>query len=160
MEGSIVKKVVSLLAASVGALLVVASAAAPTLAQQGSAPTRTVIVLVRSLRSDRGQVIGGLYTSASVWLAEDRAAANCHAPIYASEARCVFEVPVTSHVAFAGMHDEDGNGQLNRDFFGLPQEGYAFSNDVREPFGPPSFEAASFRPHALRPFIIHARYGI
>ncbi len=160
MESSIVKKVVSFLAAAVGGLLVVASAAAPTLAQQGSALTRTVIVVVRSLRSDSGQLIGGLYTSASVWLGEDRAAANCHAPIHRGEAHCVFVVPVTDHIAFAGMHDEDGNGQMNRDILGLPQEGYAFSNDVREPFGPPTFEAASFTPRALHPFIIHARYGI
>jgi uncharacterized protein (DUF2141 family) len=160
MERSVVNKVLSVIAASGGAFLIAASAVLPLHAQDTSRATRTVVVVVRNLRSDSGELAGGLYTSARLWLGEDRAAADCHAPIRRGEARCVFEIPAGGHMAFAAMHDEDGDGQLDRDFLGLPQEGYAFSNDVREPFGPPSFEAASFSPPGVTPFIVHARYGI
>jgi uncharacterized protein (DUF2141 family) len=144
----------------VSALFVAASGAAPTIAQEASVATRHVVVVVRNLRNDHGELVGGLYTSPRFWIGENRAAADCHAPIHDGEARCVFDVPVTRRVAFAAMHDEDADGELDRDLLGLPQEGYAFSNDVREPFGPPSFEAASFSPPEVRPFIVHARYGI
>lgn len=160
VSGKIGKNVLAHAAASAGALLAVATAAVPTLAQDTDGATRHVVVVVRNLRSDGGELVGGLYTSARVWLGEDRAADDCHAAIHGGEARCEFDVPVTRRVAFAGMHDEDADGELDRDMLGLPQEGYAFSNDVREPFGPPSFDAASFSPPELRAFIVHARYGI
>ena len=142
------------------AVLFASALAAPTVAQEAQGNTRRIVVLVRSLRNDHGELVGGLYTSSRVWLGVNRAAASCHADIRSGEARCVFDVEPTTRIAFAAMHDEDADGELDRDLLGLPQEGYAFSNDVREPFGPPSFEAAAFSPPALRPFVVHARYGI
>jgi len=34
--------------------------------------------------------------------------------------------------------------RFDRNWFGLPKEGYAFSNNVRPVFAPPSFKAAAF----------------
>ena len=119
-----------------------------------------VIILVTGLRSDRGEVMGGLYDRAATWLGEDEAVEDCHAPIQGGRARCVFHSTSAHTVAFAAMHDEDGDGELDRDLVGIPSEGYAFSNDVREPFGPPSFEAAAFSPVRTSPFVVHVRYGI
>jgi len=118
-----------------------------------------VVVIIRRLRNDHGQVLGGLYVSSDVWLQENRAAADCHAPVHDGEARCVFDVPASLRVAFAGMHDENGNHRMDRDLVGLPQEGYMFSNNVRGDFGPPSFAAASFEP-LPQPRIVRARYGL
>lgn len=36
-------------------------------------------------------------------------------------------------------HDENGNGEMDRNLFGLPQEGYGFSNAAKGSFGPPKF---------------------
>ncbi len=47
--------------------------------------------------------------------------------------------------ALALLHDENGNGEMDSNFLGLPQEGYGFSNDAKVFLGPPSFEAASFK---------------
>jgi Uncharacterized protein conserved in bacteria (DUF2141) len=41
--------------------------------------------------------------------------------------------------------DENGNGVLDKNFFGVPVEGYGFSNDARGSMGPPAFEKAAFR---------------
>jgi uncharacterized protein (DUF2141 family) len=43
--------------------------------------------------------------------------------------------------AIAVFHDVNGNGQLDRNFIGLPNEPYGFSNDVGRR-GPPNFGAA------------------
>jgi len=152
--------------AVVGLLWLAAIAALPasSTAQPGqaspAAATRQVVVIVEGLRNDAGQVVGGLYDRPTTWLGENQAAENCHAPIVGGRARCVFHAISTSAVAFAALHDEDGDGELDRDLIGLPTEGYAFSNDVREPFGPPSFDAASFSPTRAGPFVVHVRYGI
>lgn len=146
----------ALLTASVSTL------AAPSAAQEGVRAAgigsgRTIVVTVARLRNDSGRWMGGLYRSPEVWLAEDHADADCRASIRGGRARCVFQNVPPGPVAFAGMHDEDGDGEFDRDMLGLPSEGYAFSNDVREPFGPPSFRAAAFATDTL---VVHARYGI
>lgn len=138
----------------------VGTLAAPSAAQEtrpASVTGRTIVVTVARLRNDSGRVMGGLYRTADVWLAEDHADGDCRASIRGGRARCVFTNVPPGPVAFAGMHDEDGDGEFDRDLLGLPTEGYAFSNDVREPLGPPTFQAASFASDAL---VVHTRYGI
>jgi uncharacterized protein (DUF2141 family) len=136
-------------------VLIAALTATPTLGQSGS----RLVVVVRGLRNDVGFVKGALFTSADDWLREGSAAEDCHARIRHGSARCVFTSVPHRQVAFAALHDEDGDGEFDRNLLGLPEEGYAFSNDVREAFGPPSFAAASFLP-SRHPFVVHVRYGI
>ncbi len=148
---------------ALGFVAAIPSIPAPLSAQLGDAVSsgaREVVVVVEGLRNDRGLVVAGLYGRRATWLGENQAEEDCHAQIHDGRARCVFHRAATSAVAFAALHDEDGDGQLDRDLIGLPTEGYAFSNDVREPFGPPSFEAASFSPTRTTPFVVHVRYGI
>jgi uncharacterized protein (DUF2141 family) len=141
------------------ALSVPTAAQVRTRAARARVPARPPVttVVVEGLRNDRGIVLGALYRSAERWLVADHADVDCRAPIVHGRAECVFTNLAPGPMAFAAVHDEDGDGQLGRDLLGLPSEGYAFSNDAREPLGPPSFEAASFRPGTL---VVHARYGL
>lgn len=41
-------------------------------------------------------------------------------------------------------HDENDNGELDANFMGIPSEPYAFSNNARGMFGPPSFQDCQF----------------
>ena len=45
--------------------------------------------------------------------------------------------------AVAVYHDENGNGELDKNLLGIPTEGYGFSNNARGLMGPPSFEDAA-----------------
>ena len=45
--------------------------------------------------------------------------------------------------AVNAFHDENGNGELDTNLFGIPTEGYGFANDPRTTFGPPDFEDAA-----------------
>lgn len=49
-------------------------------------------------------------------------------------------------------HDENQNGELDTNFFGIPKERYGFSNNARGRFGPPSFEEIvfNFNPNQTR----------
>ncbi|QCU73297.1 DUF2141 domain-containing protein [Pseudoalteromonas distincta] len=42
------------------------------------------------------------------------------------------------------FHDENNNGSMDTNLFGLPVEGYGFSNNAIVNFGPPSYEQMSF----------------
>jgi uncharacterized protein (DUF2141 family) len=61
------------------------------------------------------------------------------------QARCDFlDIPPGTY-ALAVIHDENRNGQLDTNRFGIPKEDYGFSNDAKGFFGAPSFSAASFQ---------------
>lgn len=45
--------------------------------------------------------------------------------------------------AVAIHQDVDQNGKINKSWVGIPKEPYAFSNNARGTFGPPSFAKAS-----------------
>ncbi len=46
--------------------------------------------------------------------------------------------------AVAAYVDNNRNGRQDKNFLGMPQERYGFSNDARGSFGPPDFAAAAF----------------
>jgi uncharacterized protein (DUF2141 family) len=41
------------------------------------------------------------------------------------------------------FHDENGNGRLDKNFWGVPTEPYGFSNDAGGFLGPPKFDDAA-----------------
>ena len=43
-------------------------------------------------------------------------------------------------IAIAAYHDENGDGMLNRNRFGIPVERYGFSRNARGIIGPPTFD--------------------
>ena len=45
--------------------------------------------------------------------------------------------------AVNAFHDENGNGDLDTNFIGVPSEGYGFANDPDTSFGPADFDAAA-----------------
>lgn len=45
--------------------------------------------------------------------------------------------------ALQAFHDENDNLDLDRNFFGMPQEGMGFGNDAKMRFGPPHFGDAT-----------------
>lgn len=54
----------------------------------------------------------------------------------------VRDLPPGRYAANA-FHDENDNGELDTNLFGIPTEGYGFTNDPRTTFGPPDFEDAA-----------------
>jgi putative oxidoreductase len=86
---------------------------------------------------------------------------DCRASIHGWHATCVFEDVAPGSYAMAFLHDEDDDGDLDRDWIGMPQEGFGFSNDAPVRLGPPSFESARFAHTGIETHLrVHARYGI
>jgi uncharacterized protein (DUF2141 family) len=53
------------------------------------------------------------------------------------------DVP-TGRYAISVLHDENDNQKMDRNFIGIPKEGYGFSRDAKVVAGPPSFDDAAF----------------
>ena len=54
----------------------------------------------------------------------------------------VFEDLPYGNYAVSMMHDENSNGKMEKNFLGVPQEGFAFSNNYAPKFSAPSFSEA------------------
>lgn len=121
----------------------------------------SVVFRVRGLRNDRGRIMGALFDRPERWVRPGEEVAECHASIRARVARCELEVR-PGRYAFAFAHDEDGDGRFDRDFLGIPSEGYGFSNDVRPSLSLPSWQSAAFelREAPSGELVVTARYGI
>lgn len=64
-------------------------------------------------------------------------------PAHTGTLRFVLRDLSPGQYAVNGFHDENDNGELDTNLFGIPSEGYGFANDPDATFGPPSFEAAA-----------------
>lgn len=165
--GLAVGLLISALLVACGALTSSSSASGQPIASRIArtpAPARdsvSVVFRVHGLRSDHGQIMGALYDSPRHWVRPGEHAADCRADIRGRVARCVMQVR-PGRYAFAFAHDEDGDGELDRDFLGIPSEGYGFSNDVRPALALPSWQSAAFdvsgRPSGE--LVVTTRYGI
>lgn len=99
-------------------------------------------VTVTGFKHSTGVALCKLFTSRVAF--PTRAAQQATmAPIVGNVARCLFAAPPSGAVAIAVAHDENGNGQLDKNFFGVPVEPYGFSRDAMRTFGPPSFDEAA-----------------
>jgi len=133
-----------LMAPAAVAVATPAAQAAPPAAQ--TTPTASVLhVRVVNLRNSTGQVICTLFNSPMAFPTDStKALRQIAVPIKDNAAVCSFGGLAPGKYALVAFHDENSNGKFDRNWLGLPKEGYAFSNNVRPMFSPPSFKAAAF----------------
>jgi uncharacterized protein (DUF2141 family) len=129
--------------------LIVALGAAWATNGQAPTPGQSVIhVEISGLRSDKGQMLCALYSSAQAEAfpkKADKAVARLTAKIAERQSVCDFSGVAPGTYAVSVVHDENSNGKLDANFIGMPREGVGASNDAKGHMGPPKFSAASFR---------------
>jgi uncharacterized protein (DUF2141 family) len=141
--------------------LAVALVAASNTFGQAQAPAENVIhVEISGLRSDKGQVLCALFSSAEAFPKKaDKAVVRLTAKIAEQQATCDFTGVAPATYAVSVVHDENANGKLDTNFIGMPREGVGASNDAKGHMGPPKFSAASFQYSAGRLDLkIHVNY--
>jgi uncharacterized protein (DUF2141 family) len=103
-------------------------------------------VQIQNMRNSTGTVDCALFESPQGFPTEVlRSATNVMViKVRQTQARCDFADIPPGRYALAVVHDENMNGKLDTNAFGIPTEGYGFSNDVTGVCGAPAFSAASF----------------
>lgn len=109
-----------------------------------SPPEGEVSVTVTKLRSAKGQILACLTTDAHAFpqCERDSSARSLTLPAHEGMVLNFGHVP-EGRYAIALIHDENGNGKLDKHLV-MPREGFGFSRNAPVLFGPPSFSAASF----------------
>ena len=102
----------------------------------------TLRIVVEGIATARGEVLVAFYDAAERF--NDPAQAALILRVAARAEAMELAVPglAPGRYAVAVLHDEDANGEMTTQLFGIPKEAYGFSNGARGTFGPPAFDEA------------------
>jgi uncharacterized protein (DUF2141 family) len=104
----------------------------------------TLKVTVTGIEENEGKVLIGIFDSPKNFPVKSENNMGIHIDVVDSLVEHTFTNLKKGQYALAIYHDENSNGELDKNFLGMPTEDYVFSNYARRLFGPPSFEEASF----------------
>ncbi|MBS4013269.1 MAG: DUF2141 domain-containing protein [Bacteroidetes bacterium] len=98
----------------------------------------TLTVEINNIRNNKGQI--------HLELSNEREVSLIGLTKNISGNKCVFVVEnlKPGKYSFKFIHDENMNETLDVNWFGIPTEGFGFSNNPSMTFGPPSFEKTIF----------------
>jgi uncharacterized protein (DUF2141 family) len=120
-----------------------AEAAAPA---DPSAPVaNTVQVTVDNVRNSKGLITAVLYSDdPDTFLKSGAKLDRIRVKAREGETVLCLEAPANGRYSVALYHDENGNRKFDRDFLGIPTEGYGFSQNPGFRFGKPELEETLF----------------
>ncbi|HQQ83045.1 MAG TPA: DUF2141 domain-containing protein [Cyclobacteriaceae bacterium] len=116
----------------------------------------TLTVVIKDVKGAKGKVSIGLFNDAKVFMKKRIDSRSVQAQN--GEVTLQFEHLPEGEYAITVMHDENGNGELDSNFVGIPVEGFGFSNDAKAMFGPPSYDKCVFHHQADQQITIHLKY--
>ncbi len=104
-----------------------------------------IIVDVKNLKNQKGTVRALLYRSSQGFPDDlEQAFKMGEASATVGQVTIRFaDLPYGTY-AVTLLHDENDNGEMDKNFLGIPKEGYGFSNNARGLMGPPDFEETAF----------------
>lgn len=118
----------------------------------------TLTVKVTAIESQKGVVEIGLFKDPSKFAKAGQAYKMVRIEPKGRELVYEFKDLAEKDYAICIYHDENKNRICDKNFFGIPTEAYAFSNNVRPLFSAPSFEQCSMRLNKDRTFSIKMVY--
>ncbi len=104
----------------------------------------TLTVVLKGLKV-QGTVYVSLYDKDNGFPTKSQnAVKNSIKKVAAATENILFKDLPFGEYAVSVWHDENGNGEMEKSFIGIPKEGMGVSNDVKGKMGPPKFKDAKF----------------
>jgi uncharacterized protein (DUF2141 family) len=117
-----------------------------------------ISVDVTDIEKRGGQLYVGLYNKKEGFRNISKTYKNRVINIDSSSIKIVFKNIPKGVYAISVFHDENENGKLDKNFFGIPTEGYEFSNNIRPMFRGASFEESKFELDSNKKIVIEMEY--
>lgn len=93
---------------------------------------------ISGISSNKGKVLLELRDG------EDKFVKGLYAEIVNHKCILIVDDLKVGKYSFSYFHDENNNEKLDKNFLGMPIEGFGFSNNAKGRFGPPAFEKTVF----------------
>ncbi len=91
-----------------------------------------VQIQLSGLRSTQGKVLVAAHATRDSFPSQwDKAAARLEVAAGAPTLTLTLTLPAPGRYALIVVHDEDGNGQMSKNFVGLPREGYVTGHNPK-----------------------------
>jgi uncharacterized protein (DUF2141 family) len=100
-------------------------------------------VTVKNIKVIKGTIRVGLFDKETEFLKTPLK--GIVVKVSGTEVKVTFEDLPAGEYAVSIIHDENENGDLDSNAFGIPKEGFAFGNNAMGTFGPPSFDKAKIK---------------
>jgi hypothetical protein len=115
---------------------------------------------ISNVRNANGHVGCYLFNSADGFPSSHAKAYKfSYVTINSGAAVCEFKDIAPGTYAAIVYHDENDNQEIDKNFTGIPQEGYIASNNVRPMFSAPGFPESSFKVDPGTPAVIQVKMG-
>jgi uncharacterized protein (DUF2141 family) len=142
-----IKRLIGVAVLSAGLFLALAPRVSPLLEAQ-STGTATLTVHVIGARNAKGKIRAALFNSAEGFPNDASKAIQTQSADVdpqTSSAQIVFTNVPDGVYAVSVFHDENMNQKLDKNFVGVPKEGYGASNNPKKKMGPPNFAETKFQ---------------
>jgi len=126
-------------------------------------PTANLTVVVNGIQNKKGEICIGLYSQQKGFpLNTKNVAKSACTQITGNSVKQQFIGLKHGNYAVAIVDDQNGDRRLNRDFFGIPKEGFGISNNPKVSIktGTPKFRDASFRFNGDKTIHISMKYRL
>ena len=127
-------------------------------ASMAYAQTGTINVEISGIEDPKGLMSIGLYSDEKGFPDDGKEYKGTDVEVTGQTVVYTFKDVPSGIYAIAIFHDTNSNGKLDKNFLGIPKEGYAFSNNVFGTFGPPDFKDVSFELAGSKMIKIEMRY--
>lgn len=111
-----------------------------------NAPTETseLTITISNIKNIEGTLEIGLFNNGEHFLESGMAYRSISVDVKnSSEVLVIKDLPIGTY-AISLYHDRNSNNTCDRNFFGIPKEPYAFSNNFKPKFSKPTFEDCKF----------------
>lgn len=100
-------------------------------------------VTFKHIETHEGNLMVALYNSEANYKGQGKPVQVASIPAHSEKVSYTFQNLDGGTYAIKLFHDANSNGKMDTNMFGIPKEGYGFSNNVGR-FGEPEFTEASF----------------
>jgi len=126
-------------------LLTVSCSARPDSSSNFPDGQGTLVIEATGFRSDQGQALASLFATAEGFPdATGEAVRTVTTSIGEGKTRMTFPGVQWGEYAVSVLHDENGDGVMQKNWLGMATEGHGISMDPESRFGPPDFNQARF----------------
>ena len=108
------------------------------------AQTANITLKVQGITEAKGLMSIALFDNEEDYSSEENYAFAGEIPVESKDFEYVIKDLPYGIYAIKVFFDMDSNGEMKKNWIGMPKEPFGFSNDAKAKMGPPSFENASF----------------
>ncbi|QBQ56387.1 DUF2141 domain-containing protein [Nitrosococcus wardiae] len=112
------------------------------LAMAETGKVTTLVINIIGIKPVEGQVRVALYNAAEKWLEESFF--NTVLEVKSQKVEWRVDGVPEGEYGIAAFHDQNKNGEADRNFLGIPKEAYGFSNNVKAVFRAPRWDEVKF----------------